>query len=158
MIAIADTSPICYLVLIDQVDLLPQLYGSIIIPTMVQAELKSPNAPQKLQQWIIEPPSWLEIQSLNQVTDPMLDRLDPGERDAIALAEQLNARLLLIDERMGRQMAQQRGLNIIGLIGILDEAATRHLIHFPTVIERLQQTSFRISPRIVEALLLKHQD
>jgi predicted nucleic acid-binding protein len=156
MIVIADTSPICYLVLIDQIDLLPQLYGQIIIPTTVPTKLQSPNVPPQLQQWISQSPSWLIIQPLNQPSDPALSRLDPGEQAAIALAEQLNARLLIIDERAGRQIAQQRQLSIIGLIGILDEAATLGLIHLPTVIDRLKQTTFRISPHLLNTLLQKH--
>lgn len=156
MIVIADTSPVCYLVIIDQIDLLFHLYGSITIPTIVHAELESPNAPPSVHDWIRQPPSWLNIQSLNQPPDPSLNRLDLGEQAAIALAEQLSANLLLIDERMGRQIAQQRGLNIIGLIGVLDEAATRKLIYLPTIVDRLQQTTFRISLRILESLLQKH--
>jgi predicted nucleic acid-binding protein len=89
-------------------------------------------------------------------TRPALNRLDPGEQAAIALAEQLNARLLLIDERYGRKIALQRGLPIIGIIGLLDAAATQGLIHLPTVIHRLQETNFRISPRLLQALLDKY--
>ena len=156
MIVVADTSPICYLILIDQIDLLFQIYGSITIPTIVQAELKSSNAPQSVQDWIRQPPPWLNIQLPHQPPDSSLNRLDPGEQAAIALAEQLGANLLLIDERMGRQIAQQRGLNIIGLIGVLDEAATRKLIDVSTIVDRLQQTTFRISPRMLESLIQKH--
>ncbi|WP_287453842.1 DUF3368 domain-containing protein [Leptolyngbya sp. UWPOB_LEPTO1] len=95
-------------------------------------------------------------QALSQPPDPSLNRLDPGEQAAIALAEQLNARLLLIDERYGRKIALQRGLQILGIIGLLDEAATQGLIHFPTILDRLQQTNFRISPRLLETLLNKY--
>jgi predicted nucleic acid-binding protein len=156
MSVISDTSPLCYLVLIEQIDLLPQLYDQIIIPDMVQRELQTSSAPIAVQQWINQPPPWLLIQTLSQPTDPALNRLDPGEQAAIALAEQLNARLLLIDERYGRKIALQRGLSIIGIIGLLDAAATQALIHLPTVIQRLQATNFRISPRLLEALLDKY--
>ncbi|BAU12239.1 hypothetical protein LEP3755_27680 [Leptolyngbya sp. NIES-3755] len=156
MSVISDTSPICYLILIEQIDLLPRLYGQIIIPEAVQRELQAFNTPLTVQQWISQPPSWLTIQALSYPPDPALSRLDPGEQDAIALAEELNARLLLIDERYGRRIALQRGLQIIGIIGLLDEAATQRYIHFPTVINRLQQTNFRISPRLLEDLLNKY--
>ncbi len=156
MSVISDTSPLCYLILIEQIDLLPQLHDQIIIPDVVQRELQTASAPIAVQQWMSQPPSWLMIQALNQPPDPALNRLDPGEQAAIALAEQLNARLLLIDERYGRKVAQQRGLQIIGLIGLLDAAAAQALIHLPTVIHRLQATNFRISPRLLEALLDKY--
>ncbi|MGL5082952.1 MAG: DUF3368 domain-containing protein [Microcoleaceae cyanobacterium] len=156
MIVVADTSPICYLVLIDQIDLLPRLYDQITIPDVVLRELQSANAPIKLQQWISQPPSWLNVQTLMQPADPALSRLDPGEQAAIALAEQLSAQLLIMDERSGRNAAIQRGVVVIGMIGILDDAASLGLIHLPDVIAQLQQTNFRISSQILEGLLQKY--
>ncbi|WNZ47503.1 DUF3368 domain-containing protein [Leptolyngbya boryana CZ1] len=156
MSVISDTSPLRYLILIEQIELLPQLYDQIIIPEVVQQELQTSNSPIAVQQWINQPPPWLTVQALSQPPDPSLNRLDPGEQAAIALAEQLNARLLLIDERYGRKIALQRGLQILGIIGLLDEAATQGLIHFPTILDRLQQTNFRISPRLLETLLNKY--
>jgi hypothetical protein len=59
MIVIADTSPINYLLLIDQIDLLPRLFQQIVIPDVVRDEMLNPDAPLTLQQWIADPPSWL---------------------------------------------------------------------------------------------------
>lgn len=154
MIVVADTSPINYLLLIGQIDLLPRLFQQIIIPDVVKDEMLDPDAPPVLQQWIANPPSWLTVQSVS-VTDTTLNILDPGEQAAITLAQTLSADLLLIDERLGRQIAQKRGIAIIGTLGILDDAATQGLISLAEAIAQLQQTNFRVSRRIIQALLNK---
>lgn len=58
-IVVADTGPINYLLLIDKIDLLPQLFQSITIPDMVCAELASAAAPPIVRGWIAKPPPWL---------------------------------------------------------------------------------------------------
>lgn len=89
MIVIADTTPLNYLVLIHQVELLPQLFGSVLVPPAVFEELRQPETPNSVRDWIADPPSWLQLQSLRSNPDPALDYLDRGEREAIALAEEL---------------------------------------------------------------------
>ncbi|MFB2981516.1 DUF3368 domain-containing protein [Microseira sp. BLCC-F43] len=157
MIVISDTSPLCYLLLIDLVDLLPQLYGRVIIPQAVRDELSAPGAPDIVQIWISQPPEWLEIQTITNQPDMMLSQLDLGELEAIALAEQLGADAILLDDREARQIATERGLEIIGLLGILGAAASRGLVDFSIAIERLQQTTFRASSRLIQSLLERYQ-
>lgn len=157
MIVVSDTSPINYLLLINQIDLLPRLFDQIIIPEAVEAEMRDPDVPPILQQWIADPPSWLTIQAVSAI-DETLSSLDPGEQAAITLAQMLPADLLLIDERLGRQIASDRGLPIIGTLGILDDAATQGLIDLAQVIAQLQQTNFRVSRRIIQALLNKQTE
>jgi len=152
MIVIADTSPINYLLLIDQIDLLPRLFQKIIIPEVVRDEMIAPGAPLVLQKWIANPPSWLTIQAVS-VIDETLSALDPGEQAAITLAQTLSADLLIIDERLGRKIAGDRGLAVIGTLGILDDAATQGFIDLPETIAQLQKTNFRVSRRIIQALL-----
>jgi predicted nucleic acid-binding protein len=88
MIAVSDTSPLCYLILIDGIELLPQLYGRVMIPEAVFKELTALGTPVKVQSWIAHRPNWLEIQSVADEPDADLSRLDAGERAAIILAEQ----------------------------------------------------------------------
>ncbi len=152
MIVVSDTSPINYLLLIDQIDLLPQLFQQIIIPDVVQDEMLDPSAPLVLQQWIANPPPWLVVQAVS-VTDETLNSLDPGEQAAITLAQILQADLLIIDERSGRRIASERGIPAIGTLGILDDAARQGLVELSDAIDRLQQTNFRISRRIIQTLL-----
>lgn len=157
MIVVADTSPINYLLLINQIDLLPYLFQDIIIPDVVRDEMLAPDAPLILQEWIANPPIWLTIQPV-PVLDTTLNSLDPGEQAAITLAQTLPADLLIIDERLGRQIAKERGIAIIGTLGILDDAASQGLIKIGEAIAQLQQTNFRISRRIIQALLNKTKD
>ncbi len=155
MIVVSDTSPINYLLLINQLNLLPNLYQQVIIPNVVRDEMLNPDAPQVLQQWIANPPSWLIVQEVFEV-DETLSALDPGEQAAIILAQTLQANLLIMDERLGRQAARDRELPVIGILGILDDAASQGLIDVATVVAQLQQTNFRVSRRLIQALLQKH--
>jgi predicted nucleic acid-binding protein len=113
-----------------------------------------PDAPPILQQWITNPPSWLTIQTV-PIIDTTLNSLDPGEQAAITLAQILPADLLIIDERLGRRIAEDRGIAIIGTLGILDDAANQGLINLAETIAQLQNTNFRVSRRIIQALLNK---
>jgi predicted nucleic acid-binding protein len=156
MIVVADTSPLNYLILIDCAHILEQLYGQVIIPQAVAAELQSADAPMQVREWLSNQPRWLEVVMVTNV-DPLLN-LDRGEREAIALAEQMRADLVLLDERRVRQAAISRGLPVTGTLGVLEAAAQSNLIELPTVIARLQQTSFRVSPRLLRELLARRPD
>jgi predicted nucleic acid-binding protein len=107
MVVVADTSPINYLVLIEQIDLLKQLYARILIPPAVLAELKHPVAPKPVREWADNAPKWVEV--LSPKSSLILAHLDPGESEAIALASELHAEVVLIDEQAGRQEAVRRG-------------------------------------------------
>jgi predicted nucleic acid-binding protein len=157
MIVVADTTPVNYLILIGEIDILTGLYGRVVIPRAVQEELMRSGAPASVRAWIAQPPAWLEVLSPAPVTDSALAGLDAGEREAIALAEQLSLSSdsiqLIVDELLGRREAERRGLSVIGTIGVLREAAEEGLLDLRTCIERLRQTSFHISPAILARLL-----
>ncbi len=157
MIVVADTSVLCYLVLIEQVELLPHLFGQIAIPQAVYEELRAEEAPAQLQEWMTRLPTWLKIYSVISIGDITLERLHSGEREAILLAEELEADLIILDEKAARQIARERGLNLTGLLGILEIAATRQLIDLSAVLGRLQQTTFRASPRLLRAIVERYQ-
>jgi predicted nucleic acid-binding protein len=94
-LVVADTSPVFYLLSIGQVDLLPRLFGKILIPDAVCQELTHPNAPPLLRQWANQRPEWLEVVPVVPADDA-LRSLGAGERDAIALAISLRADLILL--------------------------------------------------------------
>lgn len=158
MIVVSDTSPICYLVLIDAMDLLPQLYGQVIIPQAVCLELGASGAPPVLQEWINNPPPWLIFQSVEVVNDQSLSSLDFGERHAIFLAEKLEADLIILDEREARKVAASKNLKVIGLLGVLYQAALRDLIDLAESIKHLRKTSFRASSSLLDLLLTRYQN
>jgi predicted nucleic acid-binding protein len=132
------------------------LFHRVIVPQAVWTELQSEGAPEAIHTFTAQTPEWLEVQSVAVQPDTALQRLGPGEREAILLAEALKADVLLIDERAARAAAERRGLRVTGLLGILDQAATRGLLDLPTAIERLRQTTFRASPRLFKLLLDRH--
>jgi predicted nucleic acid-binding protein len=156
MLVVSNTSPISYLVVIEQIELLPRLFGYILIPETVWDELASPKAPLVVQKWIASPPTWLTVHSISTQPDSELLKLDAGECAAILLAESLKADLILLDDLAARRLAVSRGLAITGILGILDRAATENWIDLTLAIERLQQTNFRTSTAIVQDLLQKH--
>jgi predicted nucleic acid-binding protein len=83
--------------------------------------------------------------------------LDRGEAEAIALAVELKAAALIIDERQGRNKAESVGLKIIGLLGILLEAKSKGLILSvrPLIDELVDKIGFRVHPALYQAILLK---
>lgn len=153
MIVISDTFSILYLLLINHLDLLPQLYGQIIIPEIVRDELLDPGAPVELQPWMTNPPGWLRVERVTSTPDTSLNKLNPGERAAITLAQEYPVDLLIIDERAGRRAATNLGIPIIGTLGILDEAASLGLLNFAEAIAKLTATNFRASPNLIQTLL-----
>jgi predicted nucleic acid-binding protein len=158
MIVVADTSPICYLLLIGEIDLLRVLFGKVIVPQAVCDELSVEGAPEVLRAWIAQPPEWIETHIVSAKPDEILDRLHKGEREAVMLAEQLRADLIVLDDKAAREVAVQRGMKVTGLLGILSEGARRGLINLPTVVDHLRQTTFRATPRILKRLLDQHQE
>jgi len=156
MIVVADTSPINYLVLIKEIDLLPSLFGRVLLPDSVFLELKHPKSPSEVRDWISRPPAWLEVRMVNAVATPQLMQLDVGERQAIQLALECGADALLMDETEGRQIAESLRLQVRGTLGILERAAKLKLVDFRDVLTRLDQTSFRVSPTVRKAFLSRN--
>ena len=153
MTVVSDTSPICYLLLIGEIDLLPALYERIHIPQAVAAELQHPGAPFNLRSWMGSSPGWLEILTVGSRLSPDLKRLQAGERETILLAESLDAGLVILDDRRAREVALARGLQVTGLLGVLGQAGRRGLISLPEVFARLQQTSFRTTSQVLTEII-----
>ena len=153
MIVVADTSPINYLVLIGHIDVLPVFYERILIPPTVWSELQDASTPGLVQDWLSHPPTWIEKRTLSRPPDDSLDFLDTGEREAIALAEEVGADRLIVDETLAREAAQRRKLSVIGTLGILRNAARSNLLALPDALSKLQETNFYVSPDLILSLL-----
>jgi len=153
LIVIADTSPINYLVLIDQINVLPRIYGGILIPQAVYDELQDSASPRKVREWFSTDPDWLKISDAVFPSDALLDILDQGERDAILLAESIGAERLIMDDMDGRREAENRHLAVIGTLGVLAEAARRNMLDLSRALADLQQTNFYAAPALIEMLL-----
>src|SRR5207302_1786760 len=147
------TTPLHYLVLIEAAELLPRLYGRVLIPPSVLAELSHPDAPAEVRNWALQSREWLRVVQLQSPVDPSFANLDEGERDAILLAVEQRAALLLMDERDGAAVARARNLKVAGTLGVLDVAAARGWVDLPAMFARLRQTSFRPPHRLMTTML-----
>ena len=147
MIIVGDSSVLIALAQVGKLDLLRQLYGSVTVPAAVWVEVFD-RRPSLVPAWVrcqTVPLAWL---------DRVEAQLDLGEREAIALACELRADLLLIDERRGRVAAVGLGLTITGLVGVLLAAKQRGLL--PTVapiIRELRTGQFWMSDQLVRLAL-----
>ena len=156
-LVVADTGPLNYLVLIEQIELLHTLFERVFVPEAVEKELLHDEAPAVVRLWISTAPPWIEkVPAGDDKSDPMLRDLDDGERAAIQLAVRIGAKLLLIDDRDGVAAARRMGFAVTGTLGILDLAARRGLIRLKEVVERLKATSFRCRSDVLDALLARH--
>ncbi|MGC8643005.1 MAG: DUF3368 domain-containing protein [Isosphaeraceae bacterium] len=151
MIVVSDTSPLNYLILAGCIDVLPRVFGQVYAPSSVVVELSHEHSPVTVRQWATSPPEWLAIKEPAAI-GPALN-LDPGETAAIALADELKADRIIIDERDGQDIAKQRGLSVVGTLSVLNEAAELDLIDLPRVIERLRASNFHVSEKLIEHIL-----
>lgn len=148
---VADSSPLIYLSRISALELLPQLFGTVIVPRGVWAEVVDarPHAPGVEA---LRHAEWIQINDTAQ-TEARLG-LDPGETAAILLAEALRADLLLIDERQGRVVAQARGIAVRGTLGVLIQATLAGLLPaLKPMLDALVSEGFRITPALMREAL-----
>jgi predicted nucleic acid-binding protein len=124
MIVVADASPLNYLIQINCDTILPKLYERVFVPATVIEELRHTSAPLTVAAWLHQMPEWIDVRVVSGKQDAALEVLDPGEREAIQLAEEQHADLLLIDERHGRLEAKRRGIATTGTLGVLLAAFT----------------------------------
>ena len=152
-LVVADTSPIFYLLCVDQINLLPRLFGMVFVPDAVYRELCHPKAPAVLREWVAEPPRWLNVMPIDVIDDSALQPLGDGERAAITLALSMHADLILIDERKGTSVALKKGFEVTGTLGILRLAARSRLIDLPVTLAELKRTNFRYRQAMIDDLL-----
>jgi predicted nucleic acid-binding protein len=144
------------LLLIDEIDLLPTIFGQVLLPRAVLQELQHPKTAVKVREWITNPPAWLEVRSVAPLTDPALMGLDAGEREAIQLALELHIGTVLIDDAEGRREAQKLHLEVRGTLGILERGTHLGKVNLRQALSKLDQTTFRISPAVRAALLKRN--
>jgi len=152
VIVVSDTSPLNYLILIDAIEVLPKLFLDIHVPDGVMRELQHPRTPAMVKRWAEDPPSWLHI-GIPSTQVAATAALDLGEAQAIALATELHAVGLLMDERRGRRIAQQQGFTVLGTITVLELAARQGLLDLTSAFTALSRTSFQIKPAYFDAAL-----
>ena len=146
MLAVSNSSPLIALAAIDQLDLLPALFQSVLIPLAVAAEI-APSIPTR--------PRWLQIRLLAGSRPAVVVRrtLGAGETEALALALEVRPDRLILDDLPARRMADGLGLLIIGTLGVLLAAKRRGLVpSIRPVLDRLVGESFFISADLFQEL------
>ena len=158
MIIVSDTSPLSNLALIDHLFLLKEIYQTVIIPKAVAEELENAQTDEPriaavlLLDWV----TVKNAQNVALIAELRNERLlDRGESEAIALALELNAEELLIDERLGRREAARLGISMTGILGILLIAKRRGLITAvcPVMDELITIAKFRVSRQLYTEVL-----
>ena len=150
---VCNSGPLIALAGIGQLELLPKLYCSILTPSAVQLEIT--GARQFSHQTAIFSVAWLKVQGLTGPLDPLLSsELGPGEAEVIALAHELRAGRVLMDERKGRRIATLvYGLTVTGTGGILLQAKRTGLVtEIRPLLVAMKKNGYFLSDRLLEAV------
>lgn len=153
-VVVSNTTLIIALALVGRLELLRQLYGEVFIPPSVETEIQAggieaAGAPE------LASAAWVRVVSLKDPRRAVyLADLDRGEAEAIALAEELKARVLIMDERLGRRHARRLGLPLTGTLGVLIKAKQQGLIGaVKPLIEELAQAGIRLGDDVIQEAL-----
>jgi predicted nucleic acid-binding protein len=155
MVVVADTGPLNYLVQIDAIDILSKLFERVIMPTSVHEELTRRGAPAAVRAWAGRIPAWLMVMPIENCdwSNAPWPALDEGERAVIALAANVGAELILMDDRAGVAVARGLGFAVTGTLGVLDLAARQSLIDLAEAFTRLKATSFHYRQGLLDVFL-----
>lgn len=159
MIVVSDTSPLSSLYLIEQLPLLPAIFGKIIVPEKVWEELLILESDFGYDLSVLKTATWLQVVAANNVIEVhrLQQFLDAGESQAIVLAKELHADYLLMDEMEGREAAANEGLKTIGVLGVFIQAKSAGLIPLvrPLMEDLKSKARFFIHNKIFDAVLKK---
>jgi predicted nucleic acid-binding protein len=147
VLIVSNSSPLIALARIQRLDLVSAVLRSILIPPAVAGEIE-PSIPAL--------PAWVSVRVPSSQRPPPTShgRLGDGEREAIALAIEVGADAVLMDERAGRQVAEEAGLKVIGTLGLLLEAKRAgHITTIRAELDKLLETSFFLSPQLYDQVL-----
>ena len=151
ILIVADTGPVNYLIQIGCIGVLAQMAEKTVLPKSVQAELLHPAAPDVVQAWAAAPPAWVEIRTALRLIEAK--DMSTADREAISLAQEMAASVLLMDDHLARRSATSRGVVTMGTVGLLEAAAARDLVKLPGALERLRGTSCYLSDELMENAL-----
>jgi len=156
MTIVCNSSPLINLACINQLDLLRRLYGEISIPQAVWREVVVQGAGQPGAEEV-QHAHWIRLGEVvnRALVQALRQELDAGEAEAIVLALELKAELLLMDEQLGRDIARHMELRFTGLIGCLIEAKHKGLItRIKPYLDALRsEANFRLSTALYRRVL-----
>jgi hypothetical protein len=152
---VADTSPLFYLARLGRLTLLRELFEIVNVPQEVWRETFAATRthPEILPELkAAESFGWIVVSQTTTANLPTeLSMLDAGEREAIALAGELRADLLIVDDADGRRIAARLGFAVTGTFGVLIRAKEAGLLSAikPEIERLLSETTFRIAAEII---------
>lgn len=151
---VVNTTPIIALASIGRLDLLKDLYLEVVIPEAVRAEIVAGSA-KRVGAAQLQQASWIRTVALQDAgRADLLSDLDRGEAEVIALAQELNATLVIIDERLGRRHARRLGLPLTGTMGVLLRAKERGLIvKVEPLVNEIREAGVRLADSLVLRVL-----
>lgn len=163
MTAVADTSPLLALASLDLLHVLPALFGRTVIPPAVLFEPTEPrpDAPgaAAIRRAVAERLLAVVEPEAPASTKPVPAWLGPGEREAIALAQEGLAEWLVLDDRGARRYASGLGLSVIGTVRVLETARDAGLLPRVTpLLEELRRSGFRLGDDLIEMIRLTESD
>jgi predicted nucleic acid-binding protein len=157
MIVVADTSPRNYLIRLGRPEVLQAIFGRVLVPRAVLVEMQHPEAPPEVSDWASAPPAWLEPVQVQRLDESLAAELGAGEREAISLAVEVHADILLIDERAGRREAEARQIAVAGTLAVLLQASLRGYFDLPEAMKQVREFGFRVSRPIKELMLARYE-
>jgi predicted nucleic acid-binding protein len=155
-VVVSDTTPLHYLILIGRESILERLYGKVFIPPAVLTELSHAAAPGQISNWAALLPTWVTVAAPRSMP-AWFDRLDFGERQALALAKEMRADLVLLDDKAARQVARRELMTVKGTLGIVAAAAKANLLDFVQTVEQLQDTNMRLGQGVIDEILSEYR-
>src|SRR5215831_17532563 len=159
MKAVSNTTPLHYLIVIEQEHLLGKLFEKVFVPVAVHEELTDSKTPEIVRRRVACLPGWFEVRTVDETRMPTFPvTLHRGERQAILLAEALRADILLIHEQIGRTIALSRNIPLSETLGVLERADRMGFVSdFPEVVKRLKASGFFIAGTLEQQLLDRHR-
>jgi len=153
MTIVSDSSIITNLLQVGQVEILPAVFGKILIPEAVFEELSILD----VQRQVVIQFSWLEICPIQDIAlvSELLQTIDIGESEAIVLAIETHAEYLLMDGRKGRGKAKEFGIQVTGLLGVLLKAKSNGIISAvkPLMDDLISKSRFRVHHTVYNEVL-----
>jgi predicted nucleic acid-binding protein len=156
VIVVSDSSPLIALASVGQLSLLQTLYGRVAIPEAVRNEVAGDVVERPGSREVLDT-EWIEVIPASDTIERylVLTLVDRGEAEAIALAIQLDAELLIVDDRRARAVAEEMGVRVTGVVGVLLEAKQHGLVAaVKPILDAMSATvGFRLSRRFYDAAL-----
>ncbi|MCA1784394.1 MAG: DUF3368 domain-containing protein [Desulfobacteraceae bacterium] len=155
MVVISNSSPIIHLAKIGRLNLLERLYSRILVPEKVYLECTDTVHYHKEVELIAQS-AWIERQLIedDRLFNLLYAEIDAGEAEALVLALEQKADLLLLDDQEARSMARKLGLPVTGTLGVLLKAKNEGMINsFAEDLQKLQRSGFWLSQNLVNTLL-----